>query len=94
MASPGGSVVKNLPAMQETQVRSLDWEHPLEEEMAIPVFLPGKSHGQRSLAGHNPWGHKESDKESDMTERTHTLFPNSVTRTHTYKTKRRAKPRE
>ena len=34
MASPGGSVVKNLPAMQETQVRSLDWEHPLEEEMA------------------------------------------------------------
>ena len=25
------------------------------------VFLPEKSHGQRSLAGHNPWGHKESD---------------------------------
>ena len=23
-----------------------------------PVFLPGKSHGQRSLAGYNPWGHK------------------------------------
>ena len=33
----GGSVVKNLPAMQETQetwVRSLGWEAPLEEEMA------------------------------------------------------------
>ena len=28
------SVVKNLPAMQETQVRSLGWEDPLEEEMA------------------------------------------------------------
>jgi len=28
----------------------------------IPVFLPGKSHGQRSLAGCNPWGHKESDR--------------------------------
>ena len=27
----------------------------------IPVFLPGKSHGQRSLAGSCPWGHKESD---------------------------------
>ena len=27
-------VVKNLPIMQETQVRSLGWEHPLEEEMA------------------------------------------------------------
>ena len=27
-------VVKNLPAMQETQVQSLGWEHPLEERMA------------------------------------------------------------
>ena len=26
-----------------------------------PVFLPGKSHGQESLAGYSPWGHKESD---------------------------------
>ena len=26
-----------------------------------PVFLPGKSHGQRSLAGYSPWGLKESD---------------------------------
>ena len=30
---PGGSAVKNLPAMQETWVRSLGWEDPLEEEM-------------------------------------------------------------
>ena len=29
-----------------------------------PVFLPGESHGQRSLAGYSPWG----PKESDMTE--------------------------
>ena len=35
---------------------------PLEEKMAtIPVFLPEKSHGQRSLAGYSPWGYKESD---------------------------------
>ena len=37
MGLPGGSVVKSLPAMkelQETQVRSLGWEEPLEEEMA------------------------------------------------------------
>ena len=36
----------------------------LEEEMAVcstPVFLPGESHGQRSLEGYSPWGHKESD---------------------------------
>ena len=26
-----------------------------------PVFLPGESHGQRSLAGYSPWGHKESN---------------------------------
>ena len=26
-----------------------------------PVFLPGKSHGQRSLAGYSPWDHEESD---------------------------------
>ena len=32
-------------------------DDPLEKEMATPlVFLPGKSHGQRSLAGHSPWG--------------------------------------
>ena len=28
---------------------------------STPVFLPGKSHGQRSLAAYSPWGHKESD---------------------------------
>ena len=28
-------MVKNLPAMQETQIRFLGWEDPLEEEMAI-----------------------------------------------------------
>ena len=26
-----------------------------------PVFLPGESHGQRSLVGYSPWGHRESD---------------------------------
>ena len=31
---PDGSEVKNLPAMEETQVQFLDWEDPLEKEMA------------------------------------------------------------
>ena len=54
-------IVKNLPAMQETQVQPLVREDPLEKGMAIPpVFLPGKSYGQRSLAGHSLWGLKES----------------------------------
>ena len=53
---------KNLSAMQETHVRSLGWGHPLEEEMTThPVFLPGESHGQRSLAGYGPWACKESE---------------------------------
>ena len=34
MGFPGGSVVKNPPAKQETQVQSLGWEDPLEKEMA------------------------------------------------------------
>ena len=55
-------MVKNLPALQETQVRSLGQEDPLEKEMApTPIFLPGKPHGQRSLLGYSPWDHKESD---------------------------------
>ena len=33
MGFPGGSVVKNLPAKQETQVRPLGWDYPLEEGM-------------------------------------------------------------
>ena len=36
----------------------LDWENPLEKEMATPVFLPGETHGQRSLVGYHPWGRK------------------------------------
>jgi len=36
--------VKNLSAMQETWVQSLDWENTLEKDMATtPVFLPGES---------------------------------------------------
>ena len=39
MGFPGGSVVKNLPAMQETWVRSLGREDPLEKEMATPSSI-------------------------------------------------------
>ena len=47
-------MVKNLPAMQETQVQSLGQEDPLEKGMdTTAVFLPGEFHGQRSLAGYN-----------------------------------------
>ena len=56
-------MVKNLPAMQKTQVGSLDQEDPLEKGMATHSrFLAGESLGQRILAGYSPWGHKESNK--------------------------------
>ena len=61
---PRGSVVKKPLAMQQTQemlVRFLGLEAPLEEGRATtPVFLPGESHGQRSLVD-PPGGYKESD---------------------------------
>ena len=62
-------MVKRLPAMWETWVRSLGWEDPLEKEMAIHSRT-GKSDGQRSLVGYSPWG----PKELDMTERLHFHF--------------------
>ena len=64
LASLVAQMVKNLPAVQETQVLSLGQEDPLEKGVVTLVFLPGESHGQRSLVGHSPW----SRKESNMTE--------------------------
>ena len=50
---PAGSMVKNLPPSAKTWVQSLGWEWK-----PTPVFLPGKIHGQRRLAGYSPWSHK------------------------------------
>ena len=55
-------MVKNLTARQETRDQSLGWEVPLEKGIAIySSILAWRIHGQRSLAGYSPWGHKESD---------------------------------
>ena len=54
-------VVKNLPD-NAGGIGDRAGEDPLEEGMAAsPVFMPGESHGQRSLAGYSPWGPRESD---------------------------------
>jgi len=61
-ASLVAQLIKNLPSLREPWVRSLGWEDPLKKGMTTtPVFLPGKLHGQRSLAAYSPYGHKESD---------------------------------
>ena len=55
-------MVKNLPAMWEAQVRSLGQEDPLEKRVAThSSVFPRGFHGQWSLAGYRPWGHKGSD---------------------------------
>ena len=61
-----GSVVKNLPAMQERGgcdpwVRKTSWRR---KRQPTPIFLPISFHGQRSLVGYSPWGHKESEQMS------------------------------
>ena len=61
----GDSAVENTSAMQETWRCGFEpwlgkslWRRKLQ---CTPVIWPRKSHGQRSLTGYSPWGHKESD---------------------------------
>ena len=55
-------IVKNLLIMQEARVRSLVKKIPRRRAwQPTPVFLPGESHGQRSLVGDIPCSHRESD---------------------------------
>ena len=58
-----GSVTKNLPANVGDTGLIPESGRSLGEGIGQPtlVFLPRKSHGQRSLAGYSPWDHKESD---------------------------------
>ena len=68
LASLIAQSVKNLPAMQETWVRALGWEDPLEKEMAIH---------SSTVAWKIPWTEQPGTlqsmgrKELDMTERLH-----------------------
>ena len=60
--------IKNLPAMQETQVQFLGWEDPLEEGMVThSSVLAWDSHRQKSLVGYSPWDHKESGTTQQLT---------------------------
>ena len=78
-------MVKNLPAVQETKRHGIDpWAMKIPWRKAwqpTPVFLPGESHGQRSLEGYGPWGHKELETTERLS--THTWkcpFPASSVR--------------
>ena len=64
-------MVKRLPAMWETWVRSLGWEDPLEKETAThSSILAWKIPWTEKLVNYSPWGRTESD----TTEQLHFLF--------------------
>ena len=66
-------MVKNLPAMWETQFQSLGRKDPRRREgQPVLVFLPGEFHGQRSLAVYSPWSCKELNTTEQLTH-THIL---------------------
>ena len=80
MGFPGGQVVKTSAIVRDIRykpirdglnpwVGKIPWSRKWQP---TPIFLPGKSHVQRSLAGHSSWGCNESD----TTERLSTYIDN------------------
>jgi len=77
-ASLVAQMIKHLPAMRETWVRSWVGKIPWRSKwQPTPVLLAGKFHGRRSLVGYGPWDHKESD----MTEQLHSCTHSTKLRT-------------
>ena len=74
IAMAGGSDSKSIclrcgRSRFDPWVRNIPWRGKWQP---TPVLLPGKAHGQRSLVGYSPWGHKESDTTKRL--RFHFLF--------------------
>ena len=75
-ASQVSLVVKKPPATCwrckrhgfDPSVRKIPWR---KKRQSIPLFLPGKSHGQRSLVNYSPWDRRELDM-TKATEHSHT----------------------
>ena len=64
-----GLVVKNMPANAGDAGSIPGSGRSLEEGNGYPlqVFLPGKSHGQRSMVDYSPWGCRESERTEQLT---------------------------
>ena len=59
-----------------SQIRKIPWKRKWQP---TPVFLPGKSYGQRSLVGYSPWSHKESDTTEQLSMHTnHLVLKNKI----------------
>ena len=54
-------IIKIGRSVKPHDVHSTKWWQRRRKWQSTPVFLPGKSHGWRSLVGYRPWGHKELD---------------------------------
>ena len=73
MGFPGGSDSKDsacnavdpgsIPGLGRFPGKGNEW-------LPMPIFLPEEFHGQRSLVGYSPWGHKESDTTKRLTHYT------------------------
>ena len=76
---PGGTSGKELACQCRrckrpgfnSWVRKIPWRRAWQ---CTPVFLPGESHGQRSLVGYGPWGRKELDTNDRLSTAQHTSF--------------------
>ena len=76
----GDTVVKNLPANAgdardcrfDPWVGKIPWNRKWQPAL---IFLPGKSHGQRSLAVYSPWDHKESDTTEQLSTHNYSIPP-------------------
>ena len=67
MGFPGGSDSKEY-ACNAGELSSIHGKIPWRREwLPTPVFLPGQFHGQMSLVGYSPWGHKELDTAERLT---------------------------
>ena len=68
MCFPGGTRVKSLSANAGDKFNLWIWKIPWRRKwQPTLVFLPGESHGQRSLAGYTPCGRKGSDTTEQLT---------------------------
>ena len=74
-------MVKNLLPMEEMPVQLLDWQDPLEKEIAThSTILAGKIPWTEDPGSYSPWGHKESN----MTEATEHACTHAITYTRMF----------
>ena len=60
-------MVKNLPSVQETQVRSLGWDDPLDKEMTTYSSMLAREMPSTEKPSRGPWTHKELDTAERLT---------------------------